>query len=223
MPTVEVTAIIPVRNGAAFIRDALQSVYEQSWTPAEVIVIDDGSEDDTVAQLSRFPHIICESQPPSGQAKARNRGAHLASQKYIAFLDADDLWSPGKLELQLRFLAQNPEIEIVSGQMIQFSLSLTGEFIQRTSPATANLPGLLLMKRDTFWRVGPYSSEWRVGEPIEWWARALDQNINTGSIPHVVLKRRIHEQNLGKLANAPTRDYLQILHAVVKRRRGEDT
>ncbi|CAN5306186.1 glycosyltransferase family A protein [soil metagenome] len=221
MPTVEVTAIIPVRNGAAFVRDALQSVYDQSWTPAEVIVIDDGSDDNTVAEVSRFPHVICKSQPPLGQAEARNHGARLASQKHIAFLDADDLWSRNKIELQLNFFTEKPYVDIVSGQMIQFSLSSTGNLVERSPPATANLPGLLLMKRDTFWRVGPYSSEWRVGEPIEWWARALDQNINTGSVPHVVLKRRIHEKNLGKSVVAPTRDYLQILHTIVKRRRGE--
>lgn len=221
MPTAEVSTIIPVRNGAAFIEDALKSVYEQSLAPTEVIVIDDGSEDDTASIVKRFSRVIYEKQPPLGQATARNRGADIASQKYIAFLDADDLWSHKKLELQLAFLAENPEIEIVSGQMIQFSTSDSGQIVQHTEATPANLPGLMLMTRETFWRVGPYSSEWRVGEVIEWWARAIDQNIKAGAIPDVVLKRRIHQHNLGKVAETPIRDYLGILNTIVRRRRGE--
>jgi glycosyltransferase involved in cell wall biosynthesis len=65
MPTAEVSTIIPVRNGAAFIEDALKSVYEQSVAPTEVIVIDDGSEDDTASIVKRFSRVIYEKQPLS--------------------------------------------------------------------------------------------------------------------------------------------------------------
>ena len=219
MRRVPVSAIIPVRNGASFIAEALQSVFDQTWIPQEVIVVDDGSTDATRAEVSRFADVIYLQQPPLGLVAARNHGVDRASLPYLAALDADDLWASTKTELQLGLLLARPEIEIVSGQMIQFRHSRSGARTPLAPPATANMPGILMMRRDAFHRVGPYSAQWYLAENLEWWARAMDLGVRTETIPTVVMMRRIHGNNVGLLAENPMAGYLPLLHDIVKRRR----
>jgi glycosyltransferase involved in cell wall biosynthesis len=221
MRRVPVSAVVPVRNGAPFIGEALQSIFDQTWTPQEVIVIDDGSIDETSAEVHRFPEVVYMRQPPLGQAAARNHGASLASTPYLAFLDADDIWSSTKIELQLGVLMENPRLDVVSGQMVQFTGSVADGMTVVSSPVAANLPGLMLIRHDTFKRVGPYSSETLVGEVVDWWARAIDLGIRALTLDAVILMRRIHSRNLGRALADPMRDYLRILRTIVKRRRAQ--
>lgn len=214
-----VSVVIPVRNGAAFIGEALQSVFEQTCVPQEVIVIDDGSTDATPVEVVRFPEAVLLSQAPRGAGAARNAGARRASMPYLSFLDADDLWVPSKTELQLAFLAQNPEVDIVSGRMIQFARGADGAITPLSAPAAANLLPLMLIRSEAFWRVGPLSTQLPVGETIDWWARAMDARLRSGAIPSVVLMRRVHGGN--QTAQKSTKDYLRVLHGVLQRRRGE--
>lgn len=104
-PTVPtVSAVIPVYNSSEFVADAIESVYAQTVRPTEVIVVDDGSTDDTPQVLSQFegrPGFILIRRPNQGEASARNAGVERATGEYIAFLDHDDLWRPQKLERQL--------------------------------------------------------------------------------------------------------------------------
>src|SRR5262245_17150631 len=97
-----VSVIIPAYNAAAFIAGAVQSVLDQTFQDFEIIVVDDGSKDGTVAALEPFgSHIRVHRQQNAGVARARNTGAALATGSWVAFLDADDLWIPQKLERQL--------------------------------------------------------------------------------------------------------------------------
>ena len=113
MPNVSV--IIPAYNAEAFIADTVQSVLDQTYQDFEIIVVDDGSKDGTVAALEPFgSRVHVHTQTNGGVARARNAGVALASGEFIAFLDADDLWLPQKLERQpeacsgeLRFTARN--------------------------------------------------------------------------------------------------------------------
>src|ERR1700675_4589185 len=97
-PTVSV--VIPVYNGAATISRAIESALSQTVPPLEVVVVDDGSQDDTAAVANRFP-VKFVSQANAGPAAARNRGAWISKGQWIAFLDADDSWLPHKTERQL--------------------------------------------------------------------------------------------------------------------------
>lgn len=104
-----VSVIIPAYNAAQFIEETLESVFRQTCTNMEVIVVDDGSTDDTKSRLQAYDsriHYIW--QPNSGVGAARNRGIHAASGEYLAFLDADDLWDPEKLRAQLAVATRNP-------------------------------------------------------------------------------------------------------------------
>jgi glycosyltransferase involved in cell wall biosynthesis len=103
MPSVSV--VIPCYNAARFLRETLASVLGQTARPSEVIVVDDGSQDDSATVAASFgPPIRVIRQENQGECAARNRGIDGAQGDWIAFLDADDIWQPRKLELQLRQL-----------------------------------------------------------------------------------------------------------------------
>lgn len=106
-----VSVIIPTYNSAGYVCEAVESVLAQTYTyrDVEIIVIDDGSTDDTRQRLEAYtPRILYEYQPNRGRSSARNRGIQLASGEWIAFLDADDTWYPSKLERQMAALAKEP-------------------------------------------------------------------------------------------------------------------
>lgn len=99
---------------ARYLGDALDSVFAQTLPPAEVIVVDDGSSDDTRAVIGRYTdRITYLHQSNAGVSAARNAGMRAASHPYIALLDADDLWAPGKLAAQIPILASDPSIGLV--------------------------------------------------------------------------------------------------------------
>lgn len=112
-----VSVIVPAFNAAATLPRALTSVFVQTRLPAEVIVVDDASSDQTWDVLRQFcfehPELQVKTlrlERNGGVAGARNAGWALAAQKYIAFLDADDAWHPRKLELQHRWMSRNPKV-----------------------------------------------------------------------------------------------------------------
>lgn len=107
MPLVSV--VIPSYNSASYVTAAVESVLQQSCADLEVLVIDDGSTDDTRAVISSFgAPVRYYHQPNSGVSVARNRGIAESTARYVAFLDADDTWFPSKLERQLDAMARAP-------------------------------------------------------------------------------------------------------------------
>jgi glycosyltransferase involved in cell wall biosynthesis len=104
MPLVSV--VIPAHNAEPWIAETLESILAQTFQDFEVIVIDDGSTDDTAAIVARFARVQCIHKQNGGAAFARNVGIRAAQSKYIAFVDSDDLWSPDKLSLQTALLKQ---------------------------------------------------------------------------------------------------------------------
>jgi glycosyltransferase involved in cell wall biosynthesis len=109
-----ISTIIPSYNSARFVLQAVQSALEQTYSPVEVIVVDDGSTDDTrnrLASLKDCIHYVYQSN--GGVAKARNRGISEAQGELIAFLDADDQWLPAKLQKQWECLQVNPNVCLV--------------------------------------------------------------------------------------------------------------
>jgi glycosyltransferase involved in cell wall biosynthesis len=108
-----VSVVIPAYDAQRFIGAAIESVLSQSKPPDEIVVVDDGSRDDTRAIANRFaPRVACITQRNSGVAAARNRGVVATATEWIAFLDADDLWRPHKLERQLH-AAQTSQADVV--------------------------------------------------------------------------------------------------------------
>ena len=97
MSTPNVCVLIPAYNAEKYIAAALDSVYAQTYSDFEVIVVDDGSDDETGAVVARYPEVIYRKCPHRGISATRNTCLEMASGEWLAFLDADDLWHPEKL------------------------------------------------------------------------------------------------------------------------------
>jgi glycosyltransferase involved in cell wall biosynthesis len=109
-----VTAIIPVYNDARFVRDAINSVLHQTYTPLECLVVNDGSDDDTSEVLRDFSNLIqIINQENRGVAAARNAGIEAARGDLVAFLDSDDVWLPDKIQNQMELIARFPNLALV--------------------------------------------------------------------------------------------------------------
>jgi len=110
----KVSVVIPTYNSAALVREAIQSALNQTYSDFEVIVVDDGSRDNTESVVRSFGDKVCYvKQDNRGAGAARNHGIIRSQGKYVAFLDADDLWLPGKLAEQIPLLDRDPEIGLV--------------------------------------------------------------------------------------------------------------
>lgn len=111
---VDVSVIIPTYNRAGLVVEAIESVLRQTTPPREIIVVDDGSTDDTSDVLASFGNrIVAVRQENQGVGTARNLGMAMARGKYIAFLDSDDLWLNFKLELQVAIMENNPKLGLL--------------------------------------------------------------------------------------------------------------
>lgn len=112
--TAKVSVIIPNYNYGKFIAKTIDSVLDQTCPNVEIIVVDDGSKDDSIEVLGRYgDRITVVEQANRGVSKARNNGVAHSSGDFVAFLDADDLWLPKKLEKQLEKFRQDPDIGLV--------------------------------------------------------------------------------------------------------------
>ena len=120
---VQTSVIIPTYNYGRFLREAIESVFAQTVSDFEVIVVDDGSTDDTPEILASIsdPRLRSFRISNSGSSVARNRGMQEASGEFIAFLDADDRWRPRKLELQLSILMSEPSVGVVFTDFVRFN------------------------------------------------------------------------------------------------------
>ena len=112
MPLISV--VIPVYNGAKTVQETIESVLNQTFTDFEIIVVDDGSQDNTLEVISAIPdpRIQVMQGDHAGANAARNRGLHHSSGEYVSFLDADDLWTPNKLQAQFQALQKHPEAAV---------------------------------------------------------------------------------------------------------------
>jgi glycosyltransferase involved in cell wall biosynthesis len=118
-PALPIAVVIPAYNRARHIASALESVLAQTRAPAEIIVVDDGSTDDTAAVAQSFGANVLR-QSNAGVSAARNTGVRIARSPWIAFLDSDDLWAPNKLEMQWEALEACPEIGMVFSDFSYF-------------------------------------------------------------------------------------------------------
>ncbi len=106
-----ISVIIPSYNSAEILPDAIRSVRAQTRPADEIIVVDDGSVDDTAAVCGQFDDVLYVRQENGGASTARNTGIERSGGDWLAFLDADDIWDPKKLEMQIAALEENPEAD----------------------------------------------------------------------------------------------------------------
>jgi len=226
MPSLSVSVIIPAYNRQAYIAEAVQSALQQSHRPLEIIVVDDGSTDGTRSAVQKFfPSVRYELQQHSGAGAARNRGAEIARGELLAFLDADDVWPPYKLARQLEAFQLRPDLHMVFGQVRQlhdgpeWSSGIVGRLSNPSQLMAGYAPGTMMVRRDAFFRVGPFKTDWKVGEFIDWYARARDLQLRETCLPDLLLFRRIHKSNQGIVEHASRSDYAKVIKASLDRRR----
>ena len=191
-----VSVVIPVYNGERFLRESLESVFAQTYQDYEIVCVDDGSKDASLAILNEYrDRIKVVQQANTGQAGARNAGAKTGIGKYLAFLDQDDRWYPQKLERQVALLEANPEAVMVhcdmdwineTGHVTQRSVvSATHKSVQTGLTMTQLVgwdpciyPSTMLIRRVAFDLVGGFDPELRgYGEDIDLMLRLRQEGL----------------------------------------------
>lgn len=219
-----VSVIIPVFNGERYLREAVQSVLDQKYSPVEIIVVDDGSTDGTATVARCFSETVRYlHQTNQGPAAARNRGIEHAQGDLLAFADADDLWPPAKLDLQLPYLIRDPKIDIVLGRIQQVRLSETVEGEIRAEefaePAFSVNLGSAIIRKSVFEDVGLFDETMRYSEDVDWFMRAREAGAAIVTIDAVTLFYRQHEQNMTRGKSTSELNVLKALKRSLDRRR----
>lgn len=186
--SVLVSVVIPCFNAGDTIVRALRSVVEQRFESLEIILVDDGSTDRTVEMVKRLdlPNLTLAANPGRrGASAARNRGIELARGRFVAFLDADDAWLPGKLEAQIRALEANPRAVFASSRCLAVKEGTDQEswLYDRLQPQSgADVWHTLLaynfiatpsvvVRREALDRAGPFDEKLAVAEDQDLWIR----------------------------------------------------
>ena len=228
MNNLQISVVVPVYNGAAFLREALESISGQSYAALEIIVVDDGSTDDTRAVVQAFAAqspipVRYVFQENRGQAAARNTGIRLAQGQWLAFLDADDIWMPEKLKIQAAFFADPNLCDLALGRARFFRRTLRADGIGFDEEMSEHSGFLgfqaVLCRRSAFEKVGLINEALRLGEDTEWFFRAREAGLAIVYHPEVVLLYRRHPDNLtvGQFGNAA--NMLPLLRQSLARRR----
>jgi glycosyltransferase involved in cell wall biosynthesis len=221
-----ISVVIAAYNAEAYIAEAVASVLDQTVPPDKIIVIDDGSTDGTRDVLGQFgDRIVLLTQNNSGQAVAVNKALASAKGELIGFCDADDLWTPRKLELQLALLAHQGDLEAVFGKVEQFvSPDVPQDQRERLKPAVAMMPGELkqcmLIRRAALDRAGPFDESLPATFFIAWLGRAKQNGLRSAHVDEVVVRRRLHLGNGGRTnTEAQNRETLLALRKAIKAQR----
>ncbi len=220
LPTVSV--VIPAFNSERFIAEAIASAQAQSHSPIEVIVVDDGSTDGT-AGVARQLGAIVISLPHAGVSRARNHGTNLSTGEWIAFLDADDIWDPEKLALQVEVAteADAPDI-VMARQSYLFEGPIPGWFRGPTdgSSEAGFQPSNWLLRRSAWLKVGPFDETLTHSEDTDWLARASDLGLVIRAAERPLVIHRIHDRNASGMPAAVRAGVLRALRDSVHRKQG---
>lgn len=214
-----VSVIIPVHNCAKFLASAIDSALSQTAAPYEIIVVDDGSTDGSGEIAARYgAKVKLVRQENSGPAKARNCGVAKAAGAVLAFLDADDLWHPQKLERQINALATSDLVFCTITKF--FSDDCPPEMRGNSSERDQQgfLPSALVCRASTFDQVGPFDESLKSGEFVDWLARARTQDFTEKHLENRLVKRRIHGGNMTRDANL-MQEYLKVIRRNIERRK----
>jgi len=179
MPLVSV--IIPTYNRAYILPKAIESVINQTFKDLEIIVVDDGSTDETPYIITKYP-LIYVKKPRKGVAHARNTGIKKAQGKFICFLDSDDYFVPEKIEKQLKFFEKNPQYKIVQTEEIWYKgnrrifpkkkhQKAEGYFFDRAIKLCVVSMSTVMIKRELFDEIGLFDEDFWVCEDYEFWLR----------------------------------------------------
>jgi glycosyltransferase involved in cell wall biosynthesis len=218
--------IVPTLNAERFLRDALDSVVAQTYQAWELVLVDGGSTDGTLAIARSYERVRSIRQGGAGLADAWNCGLEAAAGELIAFLDSDDRWEAGKLDRQVRLLEADADIDcsitkarFVLEPGVEAPSGFRPELL--ASEHVANMPSALLARRSVFARIGTFDTRWGIAPDVDWFARAKDAGLRVAIVPEVLVHKRVHDRNLSTQGGATfNRELVAVLRESVERRRG---
>jgi glycosyltransferase involved in cell wall biosynthesis len=220
-----VSVILPVRDGARFLSEAIESVLTQDFRPIELILVCDRRSTDGSLQIAQ----ACTSarlafQTEGGIADAWNLGIANAEGALLAFISSDDRWTPSKLTRQMAVMTAKPSLVYTIGffrYFLEVGCSVPSGFNPRL--LGRDLPGpimeTLLARAEVFQTVGRFDPHFTVGEDVDWFARARDQGVPTEVVPELLLEKRVHDRNLSINATAGNAMLMQALRRSLHRKR----
>jgi glycosyltransferase involved in cell wall biosynthesis len=228
MPLISV--VIPAYNAEPYIADTVRSVLDQTCQDLEIIVVDDGSKDGTLAALAPFgDRVRVHRQANGGVARARNTGVSLATGSWIAFLDADDLWLPHKLEQQLTCSAApmtytdrfnigargdlpelQSEVTRMHGGDVFTALLLECNFITNTS---------VMIRRELFESLGGFYTGLNGTEDWDLWIRVAERH-QIGFIAEPLVRYRFHEASISRNYERMSRERTEVIARALDLERG---
>lgn len=228
-----VSTVIPTFNRSSMVRRAIDSALQQTHSRQEIIVVDDGSTDGTEDSLREHygERITYVSQANSGVSSARNHGMRLANGEFIALLDSDDEWEPGKLEKQVDFLCAHPDYGMVVTDVRRIDAKRNTIDIFRRRDVTpkdgdvfsdvllnpALAPASAMLRKDVFVRLGGFDESLRTAEDIEFHLRVA-ASYKIGVIEESLTIAMRSGDGLSSDANSDS-DYIRVVENVIRKER----
>lgn len=226
-----ISVIIPVYNGARFLPATIQSVCAQTHPPAEIIVIDDCSGDDSPAIIQRaiestVTPIRYVRQENQGPGAARNHGVTLATEDLLAFIDQDDLWQPEKLARQISVMTRpsSPGYVITQVEYFLESGNVPPSWLKPEvllSPQPGYIPSCLLVQRSLWTAVGAFDPALLAGSDMDWFVRAQEAVGPPAIVPEVLVRHRVHDSNQSGQLRTVQRDFLAMTRKALQRKRNQ--
>lgn len=219
-----ISVVIPCFNMGKFLAEAVESVLAQRYPEIEIVVVDDGSSDDTPERAKQLPgSVVYVRQDNRGPAAARNRGLCTARHDLITFLDADDLWPTDKLRVQLDHLLADPALDFVIGNQKNFALRDGAAAGSRDydfgEPFFIFLVGCGLYRKRVFDSVGLFDENMRYSEDTDWFFRCREAHIPYKLISDVTVFYRRHDGGMTHGRGAVEKGFLAAIKKSIDRRR----
>ncbi len=213
-----ISVMMPTYNNAKYIKQAIESIYAQNYDNIEIIVVDDGSTDNTKEILQQYKDIKYFYIEHKGISVARNTALENAKGEYIAFLDSDDYWLPNKLNTQMQYFKDHPDCEIVFTKYENFfedeklktnkramHEKMMEKFLKQYLPSS-------IIKKELFEKYGNFDENFSGVEDTEFLYRLLKKGVSISHIiPEVFYIRRIHGQNVTLNYNQDTVKYITAI------------
>lgn len=196
-----VSVLIPTYNCGRFLGEAIDSVLAQTFRDLEIIVVDDGSTDDTALVAARYPQVKYIYRQHCGVSPARNAAIAVATGEIVVFLDADDIWLPDKLHKQVAYLDEHPDCMLVFTKAANFYQDAAAESgIRQQELYNSSLERCIItcaIRRCVFEKYGVFRTDYPHGEDTQFMFRLSISGLSLDHcIPEVLYRRRVHDSNI---------------------------